>query len=361
MLVVFTTVFFYEQFNESFAAVMILFIALYAFSVLLSPLSAMLIGSLGIKRMLITAMCFLPLANLSLAFWDYNADYSLIAFFVFITLYRLLYWVPYHIDYAKFTNKGSRGRQMSLLLNISEVVFSITPIIAGIIIASYGFQNVFVIASIFMFLGIIPLFFLDKTEEQYSFGYFESFRKVFAKENRSMTFAYFGDGIQTAVKIIIWPIFIYGLLDAEYVAIGIVTSLTVLLLIFVRFIMGNLEDTFDKNTLLKFGSFFATTGWFLKIFIETGFQIFVVDTYHKVGRLVNRLSFDVMAYDQAADNGHYIDEYTVLKEISVNAGRVVMLLVAIPIVSYFGITTTFLFAAAATLLMTLLNKNVYLQ
>lgn len=361
MLSVFTAVFFYEQFHESFVAVMIIFITLYAFSVLFSPISAMLIGTLGIKRMLIAAVFFLPIANLSLAFWDSNPELAILAFLVLTILYRSLYWAPYHIDYAKFTDKGSRGKQMSLLLNISEVVLSVTPILGGIIIASYGFSSIFILASVFLFLSIIPLMFMDETKEEYSFGYFESFKKVFVKENRTMMAAYFGDGLQTAARIAVWPIFIYGLLDGRYVAIGIVTSLTIVLLIAVRFVLGNLEDKIDRTKLLRFGSFFATSGWFLKVFVETGFQIFVVDTYHKVGRLVNRLTFDVTTYDQAADNGHYIDEYTVLRNIAVDAGRMVMLLIAIPIVFYFGITATFIFAAGATLLMTLLNRNIYLQ
>jgi len=361
LLSVFTALYFYEKFNESFTAVMLLFILIYASFVILTPISAMLIKHVGIKAMLIVAVIFHPFAYISLLYWDTNPDLALYGFLIAVILYRAIYWAPYHINFAKFTDKKHRGKQMSFLLNFSEIFLTIMPMIAGIIIASYGFNVLFVVATVFLFLGLFPLLYIDKTCEVYSFGYFETFKKLFVKENRSLTLAYFGDGIQTAVRIAIWPIFIYILLDGKYVAIGVITSFTIFLLIAFRFVLGNLEHKIDRKKLLRFGSFFSTTGWILKAFIDTGFEIFVVDSYHKVGRMVNRLTFDVTTYDQAADNGHYIDEYTVLKEISVSAGRTFMLILAIWLTIFFSISATFLFAAGATLLMTLLHREVYIQ
>ena len=360
-LSVFTALYFYEQYNGSFTAVMLAFVPLYLFYVVLTPISAMLIKKVGIKAMIIAAVLFHPFAYISLLFWDTHPNLALAGFILFVVLYRSLYWAPYHIDFAKFTNKSNRGKQMSLLLNLSEVMLTLTPIISGIIIASYGFNTMFIFAAVFMFTSAIPLLFIEKTCEVFSFGYFETFKKLFEKDNRPMSLALFGDGIQSAVRIAIWPIFIYMLLDGKYVAIGVVTSLTIFLLIALRFVMGNLEDKVDKRKLLKIGSFLSTTGWIVKIFIDTGFEIFVADTYHKVGRMVNRLSFDITTYDQASDNGHYIDEYTVLKEVALNAGRGTMLMLAIWLTATFSITATFLFAAGATLSMTLLHREVYIQ
>ena len=56
-------------------------------------------------------------------------------------------------------------------------------------------------------------------------------------------------------------------------------------------------------------------------------------------------------YEQAADRGHYVDEYTVLREISLNIGRVLML-VSLFILFYFvGLTFAFILAAIASLLI----------
>lgn len=361
MLSVFTAIFFYEKFNQSYTAVALVFTAVYGIFVLFIPLGAMLLRVLGTKHMLIIAVIFLPGAILSLLLWDTNPMLSLGMYLLFGTIYRTFYWTPYHIDFALFTDKKVRGKQMSLLLNASEIVLAVTPFFAGLVIAFYGFDSLFIITSAFLAVSIIPLFFIEDTRETFSFGYFETYRKLFKKENRTLFMAYFGEGVQHAVQMAIWPIFIYLLLKGEYVALGLITSATIFLLILTRFLIGNLADRWDKKRLLKYGTFFATTGWLLKAFIETGFQIMVIDTYHRVGRAVNKLSFDIATYDQAVDNGHYIDEYTVLKEIALNMGRTTLFISSIWITAAFGFTSAFIFAAGATLLMTLLNKEVFLQ
>lgn len=360
LLAVFTAVFFYQKFNDSFTAVAIIFALMYGVFTVLIPLSAMLIERIGIRLMMIISVLFLPIGILSLVFWDRNPIVSLSMYIVLVSLYRLLYWTPYHIDFAKFTSRKDRGKQMSLLLNISSIILALTPILAGIVISLYGFNILFISSAIFFASSVAPLLHIKRTTETFSFGYFETFRELFSKKNRSLLVAYFGDGIQGAVQVVIWPIFIFILFNGEYTSVGFVTSLTIGILIFIRFIIGTMEDKFDRKKMLKFGVFFSTTGWIFKIFIETGVQVLVVDTYHRLGRAVNRMTFDVTTYDQMADSGHYIDEFTVLKEIALNGGRVVMLLLSIWLVSQFDLYITFLVAALATLLMTLLNRRVSL-
>jgi len=339
----------------------LVFAVLYGIYTVFVPLSAILIGKIGIKRMMITSIIFLPIGVMSLVFWDNNPLLSLIIYLAMISLYRLLFWIPYHIDFAKFTSKKDRGKQMSLLLNISSIILALTPLIAGVMIERYGFNMLFIISSVFFAFSVVPLFYIEKTTEKFSFGYIETFKELFSKKNRSLLIANVGDGIQGAVQVIIWPIFVFILFSGEYTAVGLVTSLTIGLLIIIRFIVGTMEDRFDRKKMLQFGAFLSTTGWFLKIFIETGFQVFIADTYHRLGRAVNRMTFDVTTYDQMANSGHYIDEFTVLKEIAGNGGRAFMLLISIWLVAQFGLYATFLIAAIATLLMTLLNRKVSLE
>ena len=113
--------------------------------------------------------------------------------------------------------------------------------------------------------------------------------------------------------------------------------------------------------MLTIGSILYTTGWIIKIFVETAFQIFLVDAYHNLGKTVNRVSFDTNTYTQSADNGHYVDEFTVLKEMSLNIGKILMLVFVIIIVSFTTIKVTFIAAAVATLFMTILNRTVVVK
>jgi len=183
-------------------------------------------------------------------------------------------------------------------------------------------------------------------------------KKIKEVLSRGVVWSNVGNGVQEAVGTLIWPMFIFIILEGDYLSVGVITSLTIIALIVLRFAVGNALDKISKAKILKFGSIFYTTGWIIKIFIETGTGIFLAHTYHNFGKVVNKLSFDSEIYEQAADNGHYIDEYTVLKETSFLFGKGLMFLISIPVVIYIGITTTFIIAALATLLMTLASNKV---
>jgi len=53
-----------------------------------------------------------------------------------------------------------------------------------------------------------------------------------------------------------------------------------------------------------------------------------------------------------------VDEFTVLKESSLLLGKGFILLLAIPVIGFFGITATFAIAAVASLLMNLASEKV---
>tara|TARA_B100000315_G_scaffold255878_1_gene300344 strand:- start:871 stop:1845 length:975 start_codon:yes stop_codon:yes gene_type:complete len=307
------------------------------------------------------SVLFVVIAIFALFFWDVDPMVALIFYVTFIVFYKVLYWVPYHVDFAKFTDKATRGRQMSVLLNASQVVLTISPALAGVVIAFFGFDSLFLLSVVISFISILPLFLVDRTYEEFSFGYTETFQKLISRDHRSLLLAYIGDGAQGVITVVIWPIFIFTILDGKYIAVGIVSSLTVFALIVLRFVIGDIIDKWGRQKVLTLSSILYTTGWIFKVFIETGFQIFLVDTYHNVGKVVNRLSFDASTYDQMADNGHYIDEFTVLKEIALNCGRVLMLILILGLTAFFNIQVAFIVAAFATLLMTLLNRRIHIQ
>lgn len=358
---IFEVIFVFGKLNSSVSSVALAYGSMFFLTILLTPLSAMLISSVGMKRMMMLAMPFAFGNILALFLWDFNPMLALTGLIISVSIYKALYWVPYHVDFAKFTDKKTRGRQISVLLAVSSALGIIMPFAGGIIISSAGFDNLFIIALGILSLAVVPLFFIRDKEEAYSYGYIETFKELLSKKNRPLFLGYIGDGAQSGVTIIVWPIFIFLLLKGEFFIIGVVSSLTVLLIVALRFFVGDLIDRWDKKRVLVLTSILNTTGWIVKLFIETGFQVFLFDTYHKMGRAANRISVDATTYDQAVDNGHYVDEFTVLKELSVNMGRGCMLLLIAVVILSFDIKVAFILAAFASLLVTLLNRQVALK
>lgn len=353
----FLPIFFFLELGRSFETVAFIFILLYGFHALLTPLTAKLLQFFSMRDLMIVAVPLSAVAILSLSFWDQNPALSLSLFVVLTVLYKSLYWVPYHVDFAEFSEKGSRGRQLSILGNVKQIVSIVIPIAGGVMIATYGFSVSFVVAALFCLLAVPLLFFIPENREEYSFGYFETFKKLFQKQNRRLLLGYVGDGAQMSITRVVWPIFIFLLLNEEYEAVGVVTALTIVGIMILRMVTGNLLDKWSQTRVVTLSSIVLMTGWVVKTFVETAFQIFVVDTYHRFGRAMSRLSVDTATYDQSADNERYIDEFTALKEIALGIGRVGMLLLVIFVFAVTSIKFAFIAAAVASLFVTAMAKT----
>lgn len=353
----FGVIFLFEQFDSSVEQVLMFYVAFYGVLLVMNHMSAKLIHIFGMRNMMITSIIFLVGSILSLFFWDFNPFLFLITYFITAALYKMLYWVPYHIEFASFTDKKTRGKQMAVFENVSEIFLGILPIVGGFLIAYQGYQVAFLLSAIIITFSVVPLFFLRETKETYTWSSLKLIREFFDKDNRPMVIASIGNGLQGAVGMVIWPIFIFILLDGSYSSVGAVTSFTIIVLIVIRFFAGNLIDTIGKTKVIRFSSLADMTGWIAKVFIESATGIFLVHTYHQFGRAVQRLSFNSEIYEQAADNGHYIDEYTVLRETAIMTGRIIMFIAAVAVIAFFSIKIVFVLAALATLLMTLISKK----
>jgi len=162
--------------------------------------------------------------------------------------------------------------------------------------------------------------------------------------------AYYADGIESGVGMVIWPIFIYELLNGNFVSIGIISTLTIAITVILELSIGKHADKKkNKRDILRFNSILYSIGWIAKMFVITGFQIFLADAYHKITQALSKNALAAITYDITADEGHYVDEFTVLKEMALHIGRSTLYVIAIILLFVIDIQWLFLLAAMATL------------
>lgn len=321
---------------------------------LLLPIGAKTMSKIGLKASMILGSLFLVGYFTSLYLLSNNVAFALILTISFVTLFRVLYWVPYHTEFAKTTDDLSRGKEIAFLVSISTLVSIALPFIAGLIITKFNFSVLFLISIIIASISIIPILLLKPVKEKYRYSYFQTFKELFSRKNRKLLFAYGGEGAEFVVGFVIWPIFIFQLLEGNYLSVGILSSLIVFVSIIFRLAIGRLTDKMDKRKIIRTGSILHALGWVGKIFIQTAFHIFAVGAYHAFTSVMMRTPFATLMYEQAADRGHYVDEYTVLREMAICVGRILMLILIFVLVSFVSLNFTFILAAIATLLFSLL-------
>jgi MFS family permease len=356
----FQILFFYEYFGNSIEKSLIFFFILYACYTISTPIGAILLKRVGMKKMMIGAVMSLCFVFLSYALWDYNPIIAIVTYIISFSVYKALYWIPYHVEFATFMDKGHRGRQAASLYSVGDATAALLPFIGGFLLSLYGYSTLFWIGLIFIILSIYPLTIIKETHEEYSWSLGKLFREFFDKENRPLVLSSLGNGMQDTVTGVIWPIFVFMSTDS-YIEFGAILAITSFIMIILRWLTGLFIDKVGSDGMLKFGNFLYFTGWIFKSLIETAYGIVVSDVYHRLGNIINKTTFDVTLYEQAADNGHYIDEYTVLKETSLLFGKTIIIIALIPMVIFWSIQTTFIVGALATLLMVLLRKRTFVR
>jgi len=359
LLGVFLPLFLYKLFDGNLLPVLLYYSAshfLYLFTVMLG---AQFLNRFGFRNALRASVFFGALYYGIFFFVNGETALSLLPLTVLVLLaYRLLFWLPYHVDFATFTSRKNRGRELSLMHATVLLIAAITPFIAGVIISRFGFDILFFSAILLYLVSGFAYITIPDTNERFVWGYWETWKKFFSHIRSKTLIAYIADGAEGVVGLIVWPVFIFEILQGDYFSVGVLTTLITGAAIAVQLLLGKIIDTrLPKETVLWWGSIFYSLGWIIKIFIATAFEIFVAGAYHSIMGIVARTPIDTLTYEMSADEGHYVDEFTVLKEMALSVGRVLMFGAAALLVFFFSVKWVFLLSALVALSFTLFRAR----
>ena len=90
------------------------------------------------------------------------------------------------------------------------------------------------------------------------------------------------------------PIFIFQVLQGDFIKVGAISSLIVLVTVLLNLIMGSYTDKFDKRKLMRFGTLLYAIGWIFKVFVSTGFEIFIASSYHNLTLILHMHLFQLL-------------------------------------------------------------------
>ncbi|MCA9354620.1 MAG: hypothetical protein KC877_03825, partial [Candidatus Kaiserbacteria bacterium] len=112
----------------------------------------------------------------------------------------------------------------------------------------------------------------------------------------------------------------------------------------------------SKARTLKIGSSLYALGWIFKIFVLSAAQVFFVGLYHNIVKIFTKTPFQAILYDMSAEQGRYIDEYTVMREMAGHSGRTLALLAVAALSFYIPIGWTFVIAAVASIALNMVYR-----
>ena len=355
---VFLPIFLYDElFDRNITLVVLYYLASQALYLIFLPIGARFLNKFGFRHSLQLSTVCGASYYLGLRLLTPDTVHVVVPFLVIIiTIWRILYWVPYHVDFAKFTSKKRRGKQLGTLYALQRLIGVAGPIVGGFLIATFSYGAAFAVGIGCILASLVPLSFLPRTNVQYEYGFFETFKMMFAKKYRYLTLSMIAYGADSAIGYIIWPIFLFIVFDGAYLSIGIFASLLVVVNVILQLIVGKQIDHHHKRKMIKFGVDLYALGWFFKAFVSSVGGVFAASTFHTFGSIMMRTPVDVMVYEKAADSGHYIDEFTVIREIALSMGRSGAIAVLAIVTIFAPIWTAFIFAAVIAFGISTLTK-----
>lgn len=357
LLGIFLPIFLYNILDGNIPLVMAYYASSCALYLFLVAFGAQFLNRFGFRKALVLAS--ISAAAINSAYFFTTKENMLVLLpvsLVFLVIFRVLFWIPYHVDFAIFTNGGKRGGQVGLMLSTITFLGVIGPMIAGYFIEIWSIQALFFIAVVTYALGMIPFGSVPRTNERFSWSYARAWRELFAKKNRGVVWASIAAGAEDTIGFIVWPIFIFLLLDGDYFKVGALSSFIVGVTVIMQFMFGHYLDRIgEKGRALKAGSILYSLGWIIKIFVVTAFHVFIAGLYHKITKVVTDTSYDAIFYELAADQGHFVDEFTVLGEMAIQIGKIIAMGSVATLVLFVSLKWTFLIGAVASLAFTALS------
>lgn len=325
MIMIFEPIFIYKIYN-SISAVFLFYAVLYSLFIFVLPLGAKAAAKYGFEHCIFYSMPFAILYFLSLS--QMAQHWWLIFFaFLFLLIYKTLFWPSYHADFAHYSITGYKGRELSALSFISTAAVVTGPMAGGIILTKFGFEVLFVIVSFISLISVAPLFATREKFEPKEFSYKKAFLRLIKpyghyKRNDSFAYAGYGEEIAAAAA---WPIFIILVIEKFYL-MGILVSAAALVVSVISLYVGKLSDTLNKKgkkKLLRYSNILLSSSWILRPFSNNWLSILFVDIFSKGSKA--GVSYPLFTYIYEAGENHrgYL-KYVTFFEMSLTMGKILV-------------------------------------
>ncbi|OGG57388.1 hypothetical protein A2853_02625 [Candidatus Kaiserbacteria bacterium RIFCSPHIGHO2_01_FULL_55_17] len=331
---------------RALAASALLYASAQFITLVMTPIAAAHL-SRGIRQSLVwgtlaASSAFILLgASLSGQFND-PPFWGIVVFAVLIGFYRALYWVPY-----KLASTALQPHQhMRAYL---EVLIALMPLFAGLTAVSMQFGPVRLLfgAAVLIMLSVVFALFLPNIRERFSWSYAYTFKQLWRRKNHGLVLESFLEGIQGAALFLVWPLAIFLIVEWSYFTLGLVFSITLLAILLLRRLYRYLHTSFNLGSSATVHTLLVASGWVARLAAGTPVGIVIADVYSYTTLPERGVLADPFTFEHASDRGAFIDEYTVLKEIALAAGRIMLCVLVFSLSFAFDIAIVF---AAALLI-----------
>ena len=323
MVVLFEPIYLYLYFDKSLPLTLVFFALMYGIYCLLAPFGGRIMAKIGTTKSIIVSLLFYFGYFLCLFLFPVSFLFVPLSI-VMIVLGMLLFWPAFHIDFARFSSKITRGRDVGKLNVVRLLPMIVSPIFGGWILVLFGYPVLFAMVLVVLMTSIIPLLYAKETHEVYIDSYKGAWKRAWKKENIQTSIAFISDGLEIIIAAVLWPLFLFSL-AITFESMGAIASFALVISSLFMLYIGKVSDTTERPWLLNIGALWTGISWVIKYFIVTTFDAFLAHTLYRLSRSAAAVPFQTFFYEKAAGKEAEADEFIISREIIVNVSRFVFL------------------------------------
>jgi len=319
---VFIPVYLY-QLGYSFTTIFLFYGILGLITAFFSLVSVKVFSKVGLKHCMLISIPFLIIL-FALLYTLKTFRWNPLLLSLVYGIHAAFFWVPYHIDFAKFSNKKQRGKEVGFSKITASIFAALGPLVGGLILAFFGFHVLFIVVVLSLIGSIIPLFLTKEISQPFHF----SVKKFFHGQKLKEIFGFVGYGAEVRLGWVVWPLFIFlFILEEEYLSLGVISSLALFSGMIFTFLAGKLSDMKKRKKILKIGAGANAIIWIIKSFIVTPLQVVIADIFYGATQATMHVPFDSISYDKARKRN--IIGIILQREFYINLGAFLMFMLLI--------------------------------
>ena len=321
LISLFVPLYLYKEMGFTLDQTLIFFIFYAVVIAISSPVAAKFASRYGMKHTVFFSVPFY-LVYILLLYWLPIMNIPLILIGALAGIAVAFYWMGLHEVFYRVSDQKHRGEEVGKRAGISVFVTLFGPLVGGLLIKLVGFQFVFMLASLMLFLAALLLFLSHDTHEPYHF----SLKNLVNNKNWKDSLFFVSRGASVMAAGVIWPLFIFVILN-DYFTLGIVGSILAGVSGILIWLVGKISDKLGKRKILRWTLGFEALSWVLRSLVYSVGSVFAVATFASVTKGVTEAPMGALEYDKATQGD--IAGYFVSREIYICLGRILLLVIVL--------------------------------
>ncbi len=224
---------------------------------------------------LIKLTFFIYFLFISSIFFLKEIKYFIIIIAIFNGIYLCLFWKIHRLIFLKSINNFDIGKKFSNIQILIIIITQISILLGSIILEKFGFEYIYYLSSILIFLSFLLLSNNFKTNKGNNL-IFKNYKAMSLKEilnfkdkyNSKLIFLI--DGIFLFLESYFWLLIVFLYVKLNFISIGlIIVSIGIFFSIIYYFIRKNIDKSNSKK-IFKIIILLYSFSWFLRIIFDYG-------------------------------------------------------------------------------------------